>query len=92
MLRRQRCREMAFVITAQRLAQFWNATLPGVEGFAIVQPIDGGLIDEVRARQITFADPERQEIVSPPGIIHDFNNAALGSRQRARTQTVQNGH
>ena len=92
MLRRQRRREMALVITAQRLPQFGNATLPGIEGFAIIQPVDGGLIDEVWARQIAFANPKRQEIVPPPGIIHDFNNAALGSRQRARTQTVQNGH
>ncbi len=92
MLRRQRCREMAFVITAQRLAQFWNTALPGIEGLAIVQTIDGRLIDEVGAWQIAFADPQRQEVVPPPGIIHDFDNTALRSRQRACTQTVQNGH
>lgn len=65
MLRRQRRREMPLVIVAQRLPQFRNAALPGIEGFTIVQPIDGGLIDEVGARQIAFTNPERQEIVPP---------------------------
>lgn len=83
---------MTLVIAAERLSQFWNAALPGVEGLAIVEPVDGSFVDEVGARQITFADPKGQKIVPSPGIIHDLDNAALGSRQRACTQTVQNGH
>lgn len=54
---------MTLVVAAERLAQFGNAALPGIEGLAIVESVDGRLVDEIRAWQIAFADPKRQKIV-----------------------------
>ena len=93
LLRRERPAVERRVIARERLAQFRNAALPGVEGLAGRKRARRGLADEGGRRQIALADPQRDQPVAPAAVIRDLDDAALrrALRARARERIAERG-
>ena len=72
------------VIARERLAQFGNAALPGVEGLAGRERARRRLADEGRRRQIALAGPQRDHAAAPAAVVHRLDDAALGRARAAR--------
>ena len=79
---------MAPVIARQRLAQFGNAALPGVEGLAGSKAAHRGACDELRRRQVALACPERDQAGAAAAVVHDGFDAAGRRETRFGAQTV----
>jgi hypothetical protein len=59
-------------VVGYRLAQFRQAQVVRIEGFALLQRLDGGLADELGRDFVAFAEPEGQHVVASHAGIGDF--------------------
>jgi hypothetical protein len=84
--------EMSRVVIGQRLAKFRNAALIGVERLAGGKRVHRRPVDEIGARQIALADPERQEAFAATGIVDDFDDPAFWRRDGARAEAIHDRH
>jgi hypothetical protein len=69
---------VAGVIAGERLAQFRNATLPGVEGLAFDQAFRGRFAEFLRRWKVSLAGPERDNSRPAETIHGGFDDAAVG--------------
>ncbi|GEM_PF-3425345 len=69
---------MTRVIASQRLPQFRDASLPGIEGLAFRDTFLGRGADEIGRRKISLAYPKRDEPLAPASVIGDRHNPAFG--------------
>ena len=76
-LGRERLAVGALVIAGERGAQLRDAALMGIEGLAGGQRLRRRIGDEVRRRQVAFADPERDQPLAPAAVVEHFDDAAF---------------
>jgi hypothetical protein len=84
---------MAVEVARQRLAQFRDALLPGVEGFAGEQGLGSRTGDKIGCCQISLADPERDQAVAAPRVLEYRDDAARRrvASLRAQPKCVEGG-
>ncbi len=84
--------EMPDVIAGERLPQFGDAFLPGIEGLAAGQRPGSGIGDEGGRRQVALAGPERDHAVAVAAAVHDGDNAAFRRGTGLGAQILDQGH
>ena len=81
----------ARVIARERVAQFRQAALPGVECLARRECARGFLRNEIRRRQVAFAGPQPHDAAAAAAVIHGLDDAAFGRLARVGAQVGDQG-